>query len=231
MSSASYPGSFVPKQTDIKQLIRRYTARLVPKDDPGIFNQALMELGALVCAPQQPECEKCCWASDCRAYQELEDPSELPTRTAKPEVPHYDLACSIIWKRDEVLIVRRPPEGLLANLWEFPTASGAMDEDLGACCRRQALEELGLEVEVIAPFLSFEHAYSHLSTTVHAFYCSYREGVPTPKKYAAFRWVKLQDLAEYAFPKASKLLLDYLLNQSRSGGQMDLFNPQWGQHR
>jgi A/G-specific adenine glycosylase len=114
----------------------------------------------------------------------------------------------------------------LANLWEFPCATQAPNEAPDECCRRSVREELGVDIEVVASVISFEHAYSHFSVTVHAFYSRYRCGAPTPKTYADFRWVKVSDLSRYAFPKTSKILVDALQSQSKKGTQLDLFHPQ-----
>lgn len=216
-----------PKQADVKRLIRRYAARLLPKDQPGQFNQALMELGALVCFPQHPQCLRCCWAKDCRAYRELPDPSVLPFHVAKKPRPHYQVASGIIWREDKVLIVRRPSKGLLANLWEFPTGTQTGDEPPDECCRHYIREELGIDLDVVAPFMTFDHGYSHFSITLHAFYSLCRGGTPAPKTYPEFRWVRVPELTSYAFAKASKVLVDRLQSQSQSGAQLDLFNPRW----
>lgn len=213
-----------PKKTEARRQITEYVSALIPKGEARDFNQAIMELGALICRPQ-PRCEQCCWAEDCRARKELPDPSVLPVRSPKKARPHYEIAVGIIWKDDTVLIARRAPDGLLGNLWEFPGGKREPGESLEACCRREVWEEMDIDVDVTAPFMTVEHGYSHFSITLHAFYCRYLAGTPAPKTATDCRWVTVAELSHYAFPKANKVLIEALQAQARRGAQLDLFRP------
>ncbi|MCL2194973.1 MAG: A/G-specific adenine glycosylase [Oscillospiraceae bacterium] len=125
----------------LPQTRREFAARLqavMPSDAPGVFNQALMELGALVCIPRgRPLCASCPWHDDCIAH--LQDlANELPVKPAKKprRIEHRQLF--ILRRGDKVALRRRPPTGLLAGLWELPEAfdlSPALvlhDEDAGS---------------------------------------------------------------------------------------------------
>ncbi|MBI1745498.1 MAG: A/G-specific adenine glycosylase [Acidobacteria bacterium] len=203
-----------PRKTPALHQITTSAQALIPKGKARDFNQALMEIGALVCRPQ-PKCEVCCWSNDCRAYQEMPDPAILPLRAVKKPRPHYTIAVGVIWKGDHVLIARRASSGFLGDLWEFPGGKLEANESLEACCAREVREELGLSVDVIAPFMSLKHAYSHFSITLHAFYCRYRRGRPQPKSASECRWVSIGKLSDYAFPKANKVLIEVLQKQGR----------------
>jgi A/G-specific adenine glycosylase len=103
--------------------LRERAAALVPDDRPGDFNQALMELGATICTPRTPDCGECPVARWCLARrcgtQELRP---LPARR-KP-IPEERVR-TVVMVRDDgaLLLVRRPLDGLLGGLWEFPEAS------------------------------------------------------------------------------------------------------------
>ena len=86
----------------------------------GNYNQALMELGALICTPNKPECEICPLTTICLAYQnDLQ--LERPVKKKKQVIPHYHVVAGVIRNPDgQVLISKRPPTGLLGGMWEFP---------------------------------------------------------------------------------------------------------------
>jgi A/G-specific adenine glycosylase len=165
-----------------------------------------MELGALVCRPQNPACDACPLRRCCRAFQQGRT-RELPVKSAKPAVPHHEIAIGVVQRRGKVLIALRPADGLLGNLWEFPGGKRQADETLAECCRREIKEETGLDVEVTEVFAIVPHAYSHFRITLHAFHCRYTRGRARPHTSQAVRWVRLDELDDYAFPKANKQII------------------------
>ncbi len=118
--------------------LRRLAAALVPEDRPGDFNQALMEFGATVCTPRAPRCEACPLAEHCRARAagtQLERPLPKPS---KP-IPEDDVGTAVVVAPDgALLLVRRPDDGLLAGLWEFPGAPVGSGEAPVDAARRAA---------------------------------------------------------------------------------------------
>ncbi|MCL2530990.1 MAG: A/G-specific adenine glycosylase [Oscillospiraceae bacterium] len=94
----------------------------MPTDKPSVFNQALMELGALVCIPHgKPLCASCPWHDDCIArLQNIT--SELPVKPAKKPRRIEQRELFILRCRDKLALRRRPDTGLLAGLWELPEA-------------------------------------------------------------------------------------------------------------
>jgi len=94
---------------------------LLPDAAPGDFNQALMELGALVCTPSNPQCAVCPMRRVCaaraRGLVEL-----LPNRGAKPRTVHLVAKAAFVMSGNRILLKRRPRQGLLANFWELPPA-------------------------------------------------------------------------------------------------------------
>ncbi len=94
--------------------------RLVPAHDAGAFNQALMDLGALICTPRSPSCLLCPVATSCLARRQgLQD--HLPVVTAKPPPLAVAEACALVVREGRLLFVRREAKGLWAGFWEFPT--------------------------------------------------------------------------------------------------------------
>ncbi|MBI3652232.1 MAG: A/G-specific adenine glycosylase [Acidobacteria bacterium] len=189
-----------------KREFQRIADALVPTGSAGQFNEALMDLGATVCKPKKPTCEACPLIRYCRAYQEGRV-HELPLRSPQREIPHHHIAIGVVHKNGRVLIALRPKEGLLGNLWEFPGGKLKAEESLADCCRREVLEETNLEVEVGKCFSVVRHSFSHFRITLHAFHCRYERGRATSKWSQKIRWVKLSELADYAFPTANKKII------------------------
>ena len=134
----------------------------------------------------------------------------LPIRTAKKPVPHYTIAVGVIYKNSLILIDKRPPEGLLGGLWEFPGGKQEAGESLEQALRREVREELGIRVEVKQLLATVDHAYSHFRIRLHAFECAYVSGDIRCHHCTEFRWVRPEDLNRYAFPAANNKIIQAL---------------------
>jgi A/G-specific adenine glycosylase len=179
---------------------------------PGDVNQALMDLGSAICTPRAPRCGACPVESDCLARANG-TAHERPGRRPAKKRPHYDIAVGVIWRGDEILIAKRPPEGLLGGLWEFPGGKPEPGEPLEAAVVREVGEEVGVEVEPGAKITAVEHAYSHFEITLHAFHCRYRAGTPRPLTCQEVTWVRPEELDRYAFPAANRRVLEQLVTK------------------
>lgn len=124
--------------------LRRLAVSFVPYDRPGDFNQALMELGATICTPRNPDCEDCPVSDQCLAY-ERGTQEERPKRRKKKALPHFDIGTAVLVRADgKVLLSRRPAHGLLAGLWEFPGGIVRGDEAPAAAAIRAAQVSLAV---------------------------------------------------------------------------------------
>jgi A/G-specific adenine glycosylase len=94
------------------------------QSDPGLWNQALMELGALVCRPKAPLCDECPVRSHCRAYA-LDTPEAFPVASAKPESVRLDLTLSVHRQNGKVALVQQPEGEWWTGLWMFPIHKGS----------------------------------------------------------------------------------------------------------
>ncbi|MBP7228572.1 MAG: A/G-specific adenine glycosylase [Longilinea sp.] len=189
-------------------------ADLLPKGRAADFNQALMDLGAQVCTPQSPRCLLCPLQRFCLASQrgtQLQRPV-LPQR--KP-VPHLTVTAAVIERAGRVLIARRPPEGLLGSLWEFPGGTVEVGESLPDCLRRELQEELGVIVEVGDPLGVYHHAYTHFRITLHAFACHLLSGEPQALEAEALAWVLPAELPNFPMGKVDRQIARRLLGGQR----------------
>ena len=179
----------------------------------GEMNQALMDLGATVCTPREPLCHQCPLAGMCVAYQ-MGQVSDFPRRVARKPIPRIPVAVGAVWRGDQLLICRRPSEGLLGGLWELPGGKVEAGESPAKAVRREILEEVGLTVEVGPLAGSVRHAYTHFAITLDAFHCTSLHGDPQPLGCSQVRWIRWTDLPRFPFPRANHKLFP-LIEQSR----------------
>jgi A/G-specific adenine glycosylase len=189
---------------------------LLPKRRIRDYNQALMELGALVCRSRNPACPDCPVSAICEANR-LSLQRELPVKSSRKPVPHYEVTAGIIWKDNRLLITRRPPKGLLGGLWEFPGGKLEPGENLESCLKREIREELGITIEVGTLLTSVDHAYTHFRITLHAFECRYRGGRIRLIGVDDYRWILPGDLDKFALPAADHKIIALLKNRKYGG--------------
>jgi A/G-specific adenine glycosylase len=183
---------------------------LVPAERPGDYNQALMELGRTICRPRQPLCLACPVTAHCLAFQHGTQ-NQRPVKAPKPKTPHYDVTAGVVWNDSgQVLIAQRPAKGLLGGLWEFPGGKVDPGESLPDCLKRELREELAIEVEVGPLLISVKHAFTHFKITLYAFECRHLSGTPQALQCADWRWVRLADLDQFAFPRTDRKVIDAL---------------------
>lgn len=197
--------------TESQKKLWRVSESLLPDkpDSAYDFNQALMELGATLCSPRQPQCKPCPLNSFCQGYQRgLQN--DLPVKAPRKTTPHYTIAVGMVWRDNRMLIALRPEEGLLGGLWEFPGGKVKEGESIEACVHREIMEETGLKVLVEDKIAQVRHAYTHFKITLHAFHCRYVSGNASPRASQELRWVTMDELKNYAFPKANNKILDVL---------------------
>jgi A/G-specific adenine glycosylase len=160
-------------------------AELVRGPRPGDFNQALMELGATVCVPEQPRCHLCPIASACRARAAGVE-RELPKAAPKRSAPEVELTALVVARRRDVLLMKRPERGLYAGLWEPPMIA------TGDAARGRAA--LGLTSEG-ARRGRFEHVLTHRRLAVVVELHETRSAArPTLEPYVRAGWTRLDEL-------------------------------------
>lgn len=199
-----------PKSSATREELWKLAQSLLPPGKAGLFNQALMDLGATVCTPQNPLCRQCPLHPTCRAHHSGRQ-EELPVKAAPKTLPHYTIVAGVVWKAGRILIDRRKPQGLLGGLWEFPGGKVQPGETLDQALIREIREEVGISVRVLEPLVAIRHAYSHFRITLHVFHCRHVSGTPKPIACDAIKWVRPADLADFAFPKANHAALKLLL--------------------
>jgi A/G-specific adenine glycosylase len=191
----------VNKPTSIKTF-KEAAGQLLSPQDPGTFNQAMMELGALICKPQQLLCSTCPIQRMCLAYG-TGRVGEYPKKLKRSPTPQFKIAVGVVFKNGRVLITRRKPEGLLGGLWEFPGGKIQNNEKAKDACIREIKEETNLSVGVDSHLARIKHAYTHFKIVMDVFCCSYISGKVKLNGPVDHRWIKLDRLDDYPFPRAN----------------------------
>ncbi len=198
----------VPPSKAIKD-IEIFLDSHISKPSPGDFNQAMMELGATVCAIRNPKCTQCPVSKYCEAFQS-DSVQEYPKPESRKSRPKIEVAAGLIWKGNKVLIAKRLNRGMLGGMWEFPGGKVELGETLKTCVRREIKEELDIDVTVGNLECTVSHAYTHFSVDVSCFSCQYKSGTPKPLASQDLKWVRIRDLKLYAFPKSNHKMFPHL---------------------
>ena len=197
-------------------LFWRWSEALLDPVRPRDTNQALMDLGATLCVPRQPDCHRCPWQTHCAAYA-AGDPRRWPVTDAPKPLPFQVIGVGVVLNAaGEVLIDQRLEEGLLGGMWEFPGGKQEQGETIETCIARELKEELGIAVTVGAALITVDHAYSHKKLRFVVHLCDWVSGEPQPLASQQVRWVWPEDLGNYAFPAANARIIEALLGSLES---------------
>jgi len=184
----------------------------LPEGRARLFNQALMEFGALICTPKMPRCPCCPLRSHCLALQHgtVELRPVVPKKGKKIEI---EMACGIIVRQDRVYIQQRMRDDVWGGLWEFP--GGRLEDgetpEQAAC--REIMEETEFAVSGLRFFATVVHHYTKYRVTLHGFTCRLQDCSFTPVLHAAsrYRWTVVSGLSDFPFPAGHRQLVTRLL--------------------
>lgn len=199
--------------------------QLIPEGEASNFNQALMELGALVCTPKSPQCLICPVMQHCAARLEGMEES-LPVKTkAKPPRPEYRSVALVEGEgahAGKILVRQRPSEGLLAKMWELPhvlapeqAALGGADDALRMDALRGELHEAGIAALPEGWLMDAEHTFSHIHWNLRVFRYAEHNQVMMGEAAATYRWIHESDMEELAFPNVFLRILRQYFTSKR----------------
>lgn len=192
----------LPTRARARRRLEAMAQSLLPLDDPGRLNQALMEFGALVCLPTDPGCQECPWNDACLALAHG-TVSERPVRRVKRDVPTKRFAGVCLLDGCSVLLCRRQPEGLLGGLWELPNVEVASQANLREAATKLLANLRLADVAPEDPHLVVSHAYSHFGLRLHLYRASASgdPGVLLPWDRCA--WIPLDQLDRFGLTGAT----------------------------
>ena len=196
-------------RSDAHRIYRAPAKRLISPDRPADFNQAVMELGALVCRPRHPACAVCPLADLCQARRNGST-ATYPRREAPRKVPRRHMAVAVILKKGKMLVVQRPMTGFLGGLWEFPAVPAEAADSVSAHMMQAIRSETGLAIAVDRRLTRIRHAYTHFKLTGDVYLCRHLSGRVRLKSARSHRWVTMRSLARLPLHKANHKFLDLL---------------------
>lgn len=180
----------------VRRALEGEAAALVPADRPGDFNQAVMDLGATICTPGTPSCEKCPLQAECDAYA-AGDAEDLPVLPRKNPPKVLDYTICLIFSGDRVLM-RQRTEAMLRGLWVFPMIEGKTTlRQLPSAVRKLTK----LTVTGVASAGEAKHVFTHQVWQMQLYTMSVPEDAQAP---AGYRFVPVEEMGDLAIPTAVK---------------------------
>lgn len=198
------------KSVAATDFIRHMAAALIPPGRAGDFNQALMELGALVCV-KKARCGICPLARFCRAL-DLGIVHERPVPGRRVRMSALEIVSGVLVHRGRVFVQKRPDSGVWAGFWEFPGGRLETGESPAEGVAREFFEETEFRVRPVRPLGLVRHGYTRYSIAMHCFLCALEDApphLPEPVLHAAtrYRWAKPGELDALVLPAGHRKLL------------------------
>jgi A/G-specific adenine glycosylase len=200
-----------PKESNVQKLLWTYAEKLLPRRRVGDFNQALMELGALICTPTSPACERCPIKTACEAYR-LGIQDSLPARSKGPKTEIVNEVAVVVHRQAKVLVVQRPDMGRWANLWEFPHGALQPGEAHEAAASRMLLTATGIEAEMGSELTTLTHTVTRFAITLVCLEAAYSGGKFRPGHYQQGRWVEPSQLAQFPLSSPQRRLAHLVIS-------------------
>lgn len=185
--------------------------KLLPKGEAREFNQALMDLGGLICTPKNPDCAICPVASHCKAYlgNFVED---RPIKKAKQPLVEIEMSTGLLLHEGHIFIQQRLDNDIWGGLWEFPGGRLKEEESPEEAVVREYREETGFTVEVCSKVTTVIHFYTQYRVILHCFRCRLKQESKLPDLQAAqaYHWVADDQLDNYGFPAGHRKFIEYM---------------------
>lgn len=196
-----------------KKELQSLADELLVKGQAGNFNEGMMELGATVCLPQNPDCPACPLARCCLG-KKSGTPTDFPKKIPKKKIPHIIVGAAVVMNgKGKVLVAQRRVEDMLGGLWEFPGGKQEAGETIKECIARELNEELGIHIEVGEFLIKVKHAYSHFTMDLHTYFAKIKSGRPKALECQNFQWLEISKLRKLPYSKADLKIIDELEKQ------------------
>jgi A/G-specific adenine glycosylase len=198
------------RSTLAKKELQQLADELLVKGDAGNFNEAMMELGATICLPKNPDCAACPFARCCLGKQSGE-PTRFPVKPPKKKVPHIIVGAAVVTDaQGDILIAQRRDKDMLGGLWEFPGGKQEPNETIQECISRELEEELGIKTDIGEFLVTVKHAYSHFTMELHTYFATISSGTPRAIECKDFQWLEVSNLRKVPYSTADLKIIDEL---------------------
>lgn len=170
------------------------------------YNQALMDIGALICHRTQPQCTQCPLQTDCVAYQ-TNTIAQYPAKKAKRMQPLKTTRFLLLQHQDEVLLQKRPSNGIWGGLWCFPECDE--QTDILTYCQQQ----FGLHGTSINVLPGFQHVFTHFKLNISPVVITVSDKAKTLHQLQTV-WYNRSDVASLGLAKPVSRLLDFIWQEA-----------------
>jgi len=187
-----------------KKALTEHLEKIMP-DCAGTFNQALMELGALICKPQNPLCDQCPVYNFCKG-QDIRH--RLPTKPSKKPVKEIDKTILLLHHPSQGILMRKRNEKLLHGLWEFYY----VDKTLGEKDVFSHIQKLGYTCAQVIPLGQATHLFTHLKWNMTNYICQVEEFFTI----ADYSFVPIEEIKNLAMPSAFRNVADTIVNKQKA---------------
>ena len=188
-----------PASNDVMSRLWSVAEARLPRQGIEAYTQGMMDLGADVCLPRNPQCLICPVNADCVARLENRI-DELPGRRVRAPLRRKRISMQVVLTHGEVLLEKRPPSGIWGGLWSLPEA------DIGDTPREALARDWGLDALEVEAMEPFEHAFTHFTLEVEPWRVRLGKSTRVAEGKAA-TWMALGDLAGAALPSPVRKLL------------------------
>ncbi len=205
-----------------------HVAAQVDRGDPIAYNNALMELGALVCRARAPLCARCPWSARCASRDDAQaqaatsNPLKVATKTVAYGVevdrskPRQRIVLALIHHEGRYLVSRRKAGTELGGFWELPGGKREACEDDREAVTREVREELGGEVLSARALMTFSHAYPERFLTFHVYRIRlFNPDEVKPLASDELTWVTPAEFIALPFPPANQAIIERLTRYHR----------------
>ena len=186
-----------------RNIVQQKMNRLLSKTNPGMFNEAMMELGATLCIPNKPLCAQCPLITFCKSKkQNLQN--NIPYKSPSPIKPNYSGFTFILCHENKICIGQRPSKGLLGGLWEFPTLTEKNVQNNDQLIKRNYLSEI-IDIKTVRTKIKLKavnHSYTHFNISIQPFLVYTNEQPVKAEQYNRISWVSFNSLSKYAMHRA-----------------------------
>ena len=170
----------------------------MPREEIANYNEAMMELGALICLPKNPNCNNCSVNNYCQAFKDNLT-NVIPFKSKNAAKPLITVIVQTIKKKNKYYVGKRKDQGLLGGYWEFPFKSIENDDEL---------EQYFTQIK----FDSIKHSYTHFNLLMYPIVIK-ESGLQVNKKlYVKNKWVIIEDLKKHPIHKAMQKVIKVITN-------------------
>jgi A/G-specific adenine glycosylase len=200
-----------PKSGQSQKALWRFAEEFVPEKNAGEINQALMELGSLVCTPSHPKCEQCPLQTFCPTFAQNRQ-ADIPKPPKPKEFEHLHEVAWVVWDRDQVLVRECLPGERWEGLWDFPRFAIEAEQQLDDERFALLLKRFGLKVHAPTLRMRIKHGVTKYKITLDCFDVQWKAG---PQAIIGnYRWLRFDQLHEVPLHSTARRIAKSILGRS-----------------